>query len=187
MKRKKELSNIEDKEVQFVKSILTQEDVKELFEYKDGDLYWKIDIYRGNANSIQIKVGSKAGSTSSFNYKRVQYKRKCYQISKLIFLMFYGYIPKYISYKDGNTLNTKIENLICVNKSQVHIRQKKSITNKTGYKGVFCERGKFKSLFVKNGKVLFLGYYNTPEEASKVYEETRIKYYGEFLKKCENG
>lgn len=41
------LPDIQDREVKKVDSILTQEDVNELFEYRDGELYWKIDIYIG--------------------------------------------------------------------------------------------------------------------------------------------
>lgn len=184
MKRKKELSNIEDKEVQFVKSILTQEDVNKLFEYRDGNLYWKIDIYSGKGR-LHIKAGVKAGGLSGKykNIKMVRYKGKGYHISRLIFLMFKGYLPKFITYKDKNSLNTKLENLLEANSSQLNIRQK--VRSATGYKGVYFYGKKYVAQIKVNNKTMNLGYYNTAEEASKVYGEARIKYRGTFLDKCK--
>ena len=190
MTRRKELPDIPDKEVKKVKTTLTQEDVKELFEYKDGNLYWKNDISTGKY--IKIKAGTKAGSINCINknrnyYKRVTYQRKDYKIPQLIFLMFYGYIPKYVTYKDSDSLNTKIENLIEVNHTDINYRRLISSNNKTGYVGVsFCNKyDKYKSAIIKNRKYVNLGYYNTPEEASKAYEEAKLKYHGTFLDKCK--
>jgi uncharacterized protein (DUF2147 family) len=46
-------------------------------------------------------------------------------------------------YKDNNTLNTRIENLLEANLSQVFYRKNKYSHNKTGYRGVcFCKRTK---------------------------------------------
>lgn len=100
--------------------------------------------------------------------------------------MFHGYTPKYISYKDGDSLNTRIENLIEVNHTDINYRRVLT-NNKTGYVGVsFCKKyDKYKSAIIKNRKYVNLGYYNTLEEASKAYEEAKIKYQGEFLNRCK--
>lgn len=188
---KRELPDIPDKEVKIVKPILTQEAVKELFEYRDGDLYWKIDIYtRKHKKIYQIKIGDKAGTIRSehfISYKVVTYQYKKYKISRLIFLMFYGYLPQYVVYKDGNTLNTRIENLLEANASQVSVRKKLPKTNITGYRGVHFNKcnNKYQASIGINNKTVQLGYYNTAEEASKAYEEAKLKYYGTFLDKCK--
>lgn len=70
---KKELLDIPNKEIKIVKPILTQEDVKELFEYRDGNLYWKIDIYSGKGRLL-IKAGVKAGGLSG-KYKNGKVQR----------------------------------------------------------------------------------------------------------------
>jgi len=191
---KKELPDIPDKEVKKVKSILTQEDVNELFEYRDGDLYWKIDIYvRDCHKKPRIKIGDKAGSLnynpkSKIYYKQLVYNKNNYLTSRLIFLMFNGYLPQCVTYKDGDTLNTRIENLLEANTSQTSYRKKNSSTNKTGYKGVsFYRRNKkYKAYITKNNKKLYLGSYDTAEEANKVYLEAKEKYYGDFINKCTN-
>ena len=43
----KELVDIPDIPIKKVNSQLSKEDINKLFEYEDGDLYWKIDIYSG--------------------------------------------------------------------------------------------------------------------------------------------
>lgn len=183
------LPDIQDREVKKVDSILTQEDVNELFEYRDGELYWKINIYAGK-NKLQhrIKIGDKAGciaynGTKKYPYKAVTHQNKQYVIARIIFLMFNKYLPEFVVYKDGNSLNTKIENLIEANTSQQQYRR----ANKTKYKGVsFCKKeNKYKSQIRTNCKLVHLGYYDTPEEAHKAYLEAKEKYHGEFLKKCE--
>lgn len=193
MKRKKELPDIVDKEVKKVKSILTQEDVNELFEYRDGDLYWKIDIYTGKISNIhKIKIGDKAGGvfkTNNYNfYKLVSYNKNVYIIARLIFLMFNGYLPQCITYKDGDTLNTRIENLLEANKFEIYYRRKLSSKNKTGYKGVHYHKqsNKYVAQIYKHLKHIYLGLYDTAEEASKVCEIAKEKYHEDFLKRCEN-
>jgi hypothetical protein len=194
IKNDNDLPNIEDKEIKIIKPILTQEDVKELFEYKDGDLYWKINIFAGKDNRIhRIKAGDKAGCiyyklNNKVFYKQVRYKKRAYKISRIIFLMFYGYLPEYIIHKDGDSLNTRIENLLEANSSQIHFKNKFSKRNTTGYTGVsFSKRDKkYISSIRVNNKRVNLGVYNTAEEATKIYEIAKEKYHGDFINKCTN-
>ena len=51
--------------------------------------------------------------------------KKRYYSARLIFLMHHGYLPDFIDYVDGNTLNTKIENLSAAQHSQVNQTHKK--------------------------------------------------------------
>ena len=188
---KRELPDIPDKEVKIVKPILTQEAVKELFEYRDGDLYWKIDIYKGVGNSVlHIKAGTKLSSVyRSKNkppFKQVKYQQKSYLVSRLIFLMFNGYLPEKVTFKDGDTLNTRIENLIEANTSEVHYRQKPQINSKTGIKGVYFDKrtNKYVAQIMKNGINIFIGKFNTQGEAKKARKEAEDNLYATFFNKC---
>ena len=101
--------------------------------------------------------------------------------------MFNGYLPEFVTFKDGNTLNTRIENLIYANKLQATYRRKINKNNKTGFKGVcFIKKlNKYRASICKN-KCITLGYYDTAEEAYKAYIIAKEKYHGDFLKRCEN-
>jgi len=73
-----------------------------------------------------VKKGSMAG-TIFFNgrnkvvvAKRLMINGKSFYNARIIFMMKYGYTPKCVSHKDGNTLNNHIENLRAADKSDVH-------------------------------------------------------------------
>lgn len=56
--------------------------------------------------------------------------------------------------------------------------------NKSGYKGVSFDKyaGRWVAHIRANGKTMHIGYYDTPEEAARVYNEAAIKYFGEFAR-----
>ena len=66
----KNILSISDKEIKKVKIKLTKENVNNLFEYRDGDLYWKID-----SASRRTKKGDIAGCIHNKTGKN-----KCYKV-----------------------------------------------------------------------------------------------------------
>ena len=82
-------------------SVLTQAYLNEVFEYKDGALYWKID-------KKKKKPGQLAGRTKANGYCEVRLDGKLHGTHRLIFMMVYGYFPKIIDHIDGNPSNNFI-------------------------------------------------------------------------------
>ncbi len=103
-------------------------------------------------------------------------------MSRVIFLMFYGYLPECVIYKDKDTLNTKIENLVAASHSQRSCRSRKRNNNSSGYKGVVFDPklGKYIAQINKQSKHYYLGLFDTPEEAYKAYCKAAKKLHGEF-------
>ena len=85
------------------KESITQDYVKQLFEYRDGELYWKVKY------SQRVKIGAKAGALDGDEYFRISINGKRYLNHRLIFLMHHGYLPEYLDHIDGNPSNNKIE------------------------------------------------------------------------------
>jgi len=88
--------------------MLTQEKVKELFDYRDGKLYWKVKHHRN------IVIGTQAGSVGkviNYLYRRLHVYGKAYRESHIIWLWHCGYLPKLIDHIDRDALNNNIENL----------------------------------------------------------------------------
>lgn len=167
-----------EEEVKKVKSKLTQSMVKRLFEYRDGDLYWKI------TPSNKIKKGNKAGSMNSTGYRQVGIGKNVYRYGRIIYLMFHGYLPECVYYIDANPLNTRIENLRVASRSQIRTSAKTSKKPFSGYKGVdTCKTtGKYIARINKLGKYYHLGTFNTPQEAHKAYRKAAKKLHGEFAR-----
>ena len=150
-----------------------------MFEYRDGDLYWKI------IPSRKIKIGSKAGN-KHYNqlFKRfvyaLGYKGKHYKVSRIIFKMFHGWTPEVVDFIDGNYLNTKIENLREINRSQSQYTRNKNANNRSGYKGVIPRGKQWISRIAQHRKIKHLGTFYDPKEAHKAYKKAAKKLHGEF-------
>lgn len=155
---------------------LDQNLLKQIFEYRDGELYWKIQP------SLSVNVGDQVGCISKKGYKQCRLLNKQYSLHRLIFLYHYGYLPKYIDHKDNNTLNNRIENLRECDEFQNNWNSSLSKRNKSGVKGVVWNK-KHKRWSVSTQykkKYIWLGSYDTLDEAAKVVKEFREKYHGEF-------
>ena len=116
-------------------------DWNKIYEYRDGELYWK----------TPAKIGNKAGCYSR-GYLRCRYKGKIYQGHRIIYEMHHGKIRGgyFIDHIDGNTLNNKIENIRLVtpldNNRNMALRRASS----SGFTGVCWEKAEKKYGFHSN-------------------------------------
>jgi len=85
--------------------MLTQERVKELFDYEDGHLIRKTD------EAYNAQSGDTVGYVSNCGYLRVNVDGKKYLVHRVIFLMHNGYLPKVVDHVDRDRLNNNIDNL----------------------------------------------------------------------------
>lgn len=158
--------------------IISQDLLQSIFEYKDGKLHWKISP----ANNV--KIDDLAGSIDSHGYSQIKIKQKLYLTHRLIFLMFKGYLPKYIDHADGNRLNNKIENLREATFSQNQHNRKVGKNNTSGVKGVIWikKQKKWSVRFKVDGKQKHFGCYKDIDYARFVVNAMRHKYHKEFSK-----
>ena len=161
-----------------MKQEITQEYLKELFNYKDGFLYWKVR----KAHCIQI--GDIAGSLHKpTKYYLIKINNKAYKTHRLIYLYHYGYLPEFIDHIDRNRSNNKIENLRSVTKSQNQWNRKPNKNHSSSkYKGISWDKQnqKWKVRIRINGKRINLNYFKSETDAAIAYNKAAIKYYGEY-------
>ena len=60
--------------------------LNELFEYKDGNLYWKKRL------SQRAKIGDKAGYLRKDGYVNIRINNKNYKAHRLVFVFHHDYI-----------------------------------------------------------------------------------------------
>lgn len=158
--------------------MLTQQQANSLFHYSDGELI------RISVISNKTKVGDVAGRIGKRGYKYITVYFKKYYVHRVIWLMHYGFLPKYIDHIDGNPLNNRIENLRPCTASENLCNAKTRKNNNSGIKGVcwFKPRQKWRARINLNKKEYHLGYFDTKEEAEIAVVNARPKIHKEFAR-----
>jgi hypothetical protein len=157
-------------------SQITQERIKELFDYQDGQLIRKVG--RGkNGSSSRWKAGTSLGHTVDAGYVLASVDYKMYKLHRLIWLWHFGVFPKnHIDHIDGNPSNNRIENLREATDAQNMQNQRKPRrNNKLGWQGVYQVNDRFRAVLTTDGKAKHLGYFKTPEEAHASYIAAKRK------------
>lgn len=158
---------------------MTDQEINELFEYRDGKLFARSD--RGFN-----KTKGKECNAISGKYFSVRINYRLYYVHRLIWIMHFGPIPDgmMVDHEDGNGFNNQISNLRLANKSQNGCNRGRSKANTSGYKGVMFYKAykKWTAQIEFNGKRKSLGYFETPEEAFVAYQTAAKIYHGQFAK-----
>ena len=162
--------------------MVTQERLKELFDYQDGQLIWTVK------KAQSIKIGTAAGwanrDVHGQQYMNIELDGKSYKSHRLVFMYHHGYFPKRVDHIDGNRFNNRIENLREVTASQNAQNSKFRKNNKSGFKNVHFEKRnqKWRVLLQVDGVAKSFGYYDDVELAGLVAAEARDKFCGQYAR-----
>lgn len=162
-----------------------QEITEDFIEIQPGLWYNKIDgtpwsnIKNGPGNkkrSYLIRLTCKIDS----GYIMVRTGRKNWLWHRLVFQHFKGFLPEFLDHVNNIRDDNRIENLKETNNKDNVRKCKLSLRNVSGYAGVSWKENskKFQSQITVNGVKKYLGVFDDPKEAYKVYLEAKIKYHG---------
>lgn len=87
-----------------------------------------------------------------------------------------------VDHIDGDGLNNQRSNLRICNHSQNGRNQGRCASNTSGIKGVTRNKGKWVAQISLMGKQIYIGCFDTPEEAGAAYREAARKFHGEFAR-----
>lgn len=155
----------------------SREMVRALFEYRDGDLYWR------ECSNGRAPKGSLAGTTLPTGYVSIRINGVSYSKHRLVFLYFSGEWPPLIDHTDRDPANCRIENLRSANRSENAINSKKITSqNTSGFRGVsWCKRDKIWRASIKvKGAYMSLGRYQAAADAARAYDLAAREYHKEF-------
>ena len=156
--------------------MLSKERLHQLFDYKDGNFYWKLD--KGRA-----KKGDKANRNTDGRYEQIKFDQELHWFHRAVFVYHYGYLPQTIDHANGNKLDNKIENLrpatYSENNANIGLRK----DNKSGIKGVCWNKVKNAWHISVENKQLGIKYQKDIKDlelAELVAMEARDKFHGNF-------
>jgi len=166
----------------YEKKELTQEEVQNLFDYRDGNLYYKY------SPTNRVKVGQLAGNKDN-RYMRIKINGSSYLLHRVIFLHQKGYMPKYIDHANNNTFDNKIENLRECTLFQNQHNRKKTLDisghpTTSKWKGVWWNKRsqRWQASITLNTKRIALGYFIKESDAGLAYEEAASRLHREFMR-----
>lgn len=142
--------------------MITQILVTNAFNYNNGALTWK------NPKARSVKIGAPAGHKMNHGYLITGFNGEQYLNHRLIWLMFYGYLPENdIDHINGNKADNRIENLREVSRICNCRNSGNSKRNKSGVKGVCWDpkSRKWRAQMRVAGKGIYLGLYHDFDEA----------------------
>lgn len=157
---------------------MNYEYLKSLLSYdpETGDMKWKV-------NRSRVKKGDSVGSIDRYGYRTTMIDKKNYKVHRLIWLLTYGYMPALeIDHINGVKDDNRIANLRLASKDENARNRPMTNRSSTGLKGVFRKKktNKFTSSIYVSGKSIYLGTFNTPEEAYSAYCEAAKNHHGTF-------
>lgn len=153
--------------------------LKEYLEYRDGYIYWKKSI------SDKIKVGKMAGHLNKMGYWVVAINKVLLSMHRVIWIIENGPIPDgmVIDHINNNPSDNRIENLRLATLMQNGFNRKvASKRSKLGLPGISFYK-KLKKYVVRiscGGSQIYVGRYETLEEAIIECRIARNYYHGEF-------
>lgn len=146
---------------------ITTESLRELFDYSDGNLIWRV-------NKGRSKKGTIAGSVDNKGYMQLKLNQKVYRLHRLIWLWHGKQLPEQLDHIDRNPLNNKIENLREATASTNQWNTSKAENGVSFHKVSNKWRARIK---IRN-KEIYLGVFSNKEEALQVRQEAARRRWG---------
>ena len=128
-------------------------------------------------------AGRIAGNTRSDGYLQIRVANVCTYGHRLAWQYVTGCAPDFdIDHIDGDPANNRFSNLRRASNSENRMNSRTHSRNTSGVKGVTWSklRGKWQAQIGVGGRNLYLGIFDSIEEAAEVVRSNRVKLHGRF-------
>jgi hypothetical protein len=157
------------------------EELKELFQY-DQETGWLI---RKIGMGSRARAGERAGYSRCKGYRKIQIQGRQLFEHRVIWAIMHGSWPiNQIDHVNGDKGDNRLENLREATQEQNLANRRVRKDSLTGMKGIRwnVKRQKWEAIIQSCGKQIYLGRFETPEEAHAAYCDAAEKHHGEFMR-----
>lgn len=155
--------------------MITQDIVQELFDYRDGNLYWRHKVNKRHG------ISNPAGTVNSLGYRVVTINGKKIHAHRLVWLWHGLDLPEQIDHINGNRADNRIENLRAADCVTNAFNAKLKTDNTSGVKGVsWCNTYKKWIVQIYAFKKKVSGRFASFEDAAAFARQKRAELHGAF-------
>lgn len=159
---------------------LTQGELKNILSYNHstGEFYWE-------ERKSGRMMHKQAGFVNRDGYRMIKINYIRYPAHRLAWLWTVGNYPtKELDHINLIKHDNRIMNLRLATKYQNQSNRNMNKNNKIRLKGVrkYQNSNGWSATITSNHRIIHLGTFKTPQEASKAYKQAAIKYHGEFAR-----
>lgn len=142
---------------------------------------WPVVTGRG---SVRHLAGTLTGAIHKDGYRYLGINGRLYLEHRLAWLWVTGEWPeKEVDHIDGNRSNNRFSNLRSVTTQQNRMNSLGQKRRKNPYPGVYEHTtmcGRHCAQIKVNREVIYLGMFNTPEDAYEARKKAELRYFGEY-------
>lgn len=145
------------------------------YDPETGDMHYTSKAKGGRS------AGEKVGSPEKHGYIKVNFQGKKYLAHRLIWMLVYGREAQgLVDHINGDRTDNRLANLRECTKQQntVNSSRSRGVLNLRGVTEL--PSGKFQAQIKRGGRSIYLGCFNSKEEASEAYKLASIVEHGEF-------
>ncbi len=151
------------------KEAITQESLKSLLLYDP-----LLGRFTRLTQRRQHKSGTIAGSVDFYGYIVISINGRVYKAHRLAWLYVHGKWPEEVDHINGIRSDNRLLNLRSGSHSRNMTNQSRPhCNNLSGFLGVYHKRGLWVAVIHLNKKRINLGYFKTPELASRAYQNAK--------------
>lgn len=167
-----------------MKPRVTAERLRQVLDYNPatGEFRWKTKL--GPVD----RIGEIAGTISNRGRRHIAIDRTVFAAHRLAWLYVYGAWPSgQLDHRNLNKLDDRIENLRPATRQQNSANRPVLRNNRLGVKGVSItprvrRPQRYRARIRVDNRLIHLGYFSTPEQASEAYRLAAVKHFGEFAR-----